>query len=39
MQPYLVKQILDADGNVIKTTQPVVKRLVISESISKELAG
>ena len=39
MQPYLVKQILDADGNVIKTTQPVVKRQVISESISKELAG
>ncbi len=38
MQPYLVKQILDANGNVIKTTQPVVA-VVISESISKELAG
>ncbi len=39
MQPYIVKQILDPDGNVISTTQPQVKRQVISKETAKELAG
>ncbi len=37
MQPFIVKQILDAQGNVIQTTQPVVKRQVISEETSKTM--
>ncbi len=32
MQPYLVKSIVDSDGNIISETDPVVKRRVISES-------
>ena len=38
MQPYVVQQILDADGNVVKTTEPTVKRQVISESTSQRMA-
>lgn len=34
MQPFIVKQVLDGDGNVIETTQPVVRRQVISEQSS-----
>lgn len=34
MQPYIVAKTLDANGNVISETQPVVKRQVISESTS-----
>ena len=34
MQPYIVKQVLDPEGNVLETTQPVVKRQVISEETS-----
>jgi len=34
MQPYIVKQVLDPEGNVISTTQPTVKRQVISEETS-----
>lgn len=34
MKPYIVKQILDENGNVIETTQPVVRRQVISEETS-----
>lgn len=37
MQPYIVKQIVDAEGNVISNTEPVVKRQVVSEDISKEM--
>ncbi len=37
MQPYVVKQILDPDGNVINNVEPVVKRQVISEETSKTL--
>ncbi|MDD3692763.1 MAG: penicillin-binding transpeptidase domain-containing protein [Oscillospiraceae bacterium] len=37
MQPYVVQQILDAQGNVISNTQPVVKRQVISESSAAKL--
>lgn len=34
MQPYIVKRIIDPEGNVIQTTQPTVKRRVISEETS-----
>lgn len=37
MQPYVVKQVLDSEGNVTSTTQPKVKRQVISESTADEL--
>lgn len=31
MQPYVVSSMLDGDGNVMKKTEPIVKRQVISE--------
>ena len=34
MQPFVVKQVLDSQGNVTQTTQPVVRRQVISEETS-----
>ncbi len=34
-QPYVVKQVLDPDGNIVSTTQPNLKRQVISEETSK----
>ena len=34
MQPHIVRQILDADGNVLSQTEPVVVRQVISEQTS-----
>ena len=37
MQPYIVKEVLDAEGNVTSTTQPKLKRQVISESTSSTL--
>lgn len=37
LQPYVVKQILDSDGNVIKTTETVVKRKVVSENTTSQL--
>lgn len=39
MQPYVVQQVLDADGNVVRNTTPKVVRQVISESTSKRLAA
>lgn len=38
MQPYIVKQVLDPSGNVVSSTEPVVKRQVVSEEISQEVA-
>ncbi|MCL2033254.1 MAG: penicillin-binding transpeptidase domain-containing protein [Oscillospiraceae bacterium] len=35
MKPFVVKQTLDVDGNVLSTTQPTVRRQVISEQTSK----
>ena len=35
MKPYVVRQTLDVDGNVLETTQPTVRRQVISEQTSK----
>ena len=39
MQPYLVKGIVDGDGNLISETEPVVKRRVISESTAKTVCS
>lgn len=39
MQPYVVSQITDSDGNVVKSTEPTVKRQVISEDISKQICA
>lgn len=37
MQPFVVKQVLDNEGNVTSTTEPKIKRQVISESTADEL--
>lgn len=37
MTPYVVAQVLDADGNVISTTEPQVKRQIISEETSERI--
>ncbi|MDD6022012.1 MAG: penicillin-binding transpeptidase domain-containing protein [Oscillospiraceae bacterium] len=37
MQPYVVAGTVDADGNILSTREPVVKRQVISESTSKKV--
>lgn len=39
VQPHVVKQILDNEGNVVKSTSTETKRQVISESVSKEMCG
>ena len=39
MQPYLVDEQIDADGNIIKKTQPTVRRQVISKSTASEVAS
>lgn len=39
MQPYLVDEELDSEGNIIKKTTPVVRRQVISEETSKTVAS
>ena len=37
MTPYVVSQVLDAQGNVISTTEPKVKRQIISEDTSARI--
>ncbi len=39
LQPYVVQQVLDADGNVVSNTEPTVKRQVISEETSERLCA
>ena len=39
MQPYIVSQVLDSDGNVVSNTEPVVVRQVISEETSALVAS
>ena len=39
VQPHVVKQILDADGNVVKNVSTETKRQVISTSVSDEMRG
>lgn len=37
MQPYIVKEITDSDGNVVESKTPIVKRQVVSEEITKKV--
>lgn len=37
LKPYLIKQVLDSDGNVIQDNTPTVVRQVISEQTSKTM--
>jgi len=37
VQPYVVQSISDSEGNVIKNTETVIKRQVISEETSKQM--
>lgn len=37
MQPFVVKQVLDSEGRVVETTQPVVRRQVISAQTSETI--
>ena len=39
VQPHVVKQIIDADGNVVKNISSQTKRQVVSDSVSKEMCG
>lgn len=39
VQPHLVSQLLDEDGNVVKNLTPEVKRQVISEEVSKKICN
>lgn len=39
LQPYVVQQVLDADGNVVSNTTPVVKRQVISSETAATVSG
>lgn len=39
MEPYLVAQQLDSDGNVISKTEPVVRRQVVSAETAREVAS
>lgn len=39
VQPHVVKQILDSEGNVVRNVSTEVKRQVISDSVSKEMCG
>lgn len=34
MRPYIVSQIIDEDGNIIKENKPVIRRKVISKEVS-----
>lgn len=36
-EPYLVEQITDENGNVVKSHEPIVKRNVVSQEVSKKL--
>ena len=38
VRPYIVKQIMDASGNVVETTEPVIKRQVISKETADTMA-
>ena len=37
MEPYIVSQVIDPEGNVVSTTEPVEKRRVISEETSEAM--
>lgn len=37
VQPYIVSQIVDQEGNVVQETEPTIKRQVISEEVSQQV--
>ncbi|MBO7605792.1 MAG: PASTA domain-containing protein, partial [Elusimicrobiaceae bacterium] len=37
VQPHVVKEILDENGNIVKTIDPIIKRKVISEKTSRRV--
>ncbi len=37
MQPYVVSQVVDSEGNVVKATEPTVKRQAISEDVANKV--
>jgi stage V sporulation protein D (sporulation-specific penicillin-binding protein) len=39
MQPHLLKEVVDGNGNVIKTVEPQMVRQVVSENTAKELCN
>ncbi len=39
MQPYIVKEYLDSDGNTIKKVEPTMVRQVVSEATSEIMCG
>ncbi len=39
VQPYMVKEILDSNGNVVKNNTTTVKRQVVSEETSRVMCG
>ncbi len=39
MKPYLVKELIDDDGNVVKKTEPTVVRQVISQKTSEQMCA
>ncbi len=39
MQPYVVSQIIDSNGNVVKATEPTVKRQAISENVAAQICS
>ena len=39
LQPYVVQQVLDADGNVVSNTVPTVKRQVISQETAQRVSA
>ncbi|MBE7048208.1 MAG: PASTA domain-containing protein [Ruminococcaceae bacterium] len=39
MQPYLVKELLDDEGNVVQKTEPTVVRQVISQRTSEQMCA
>ncbi len=38
MQPYVVSQISDTNGNVVKTTEPTVKRQAVSKEVAAQVS-
>ncbi len=39
MQPYVVSQIVDSDGNVVRSAEPTVKRQAISEEVADKVVS
>lgn len=39
MQPYVVSQVVDSEGNVVKATEPTVKRQAISEEVAAKVCS